>query len=115
MVRTHQDITRMLITDEDRILLLQRSLDSKFGAGKWCLPGGKISYPDEKPEDVVSREVLVETGINVLRMELLCKLVDFKDNIDYVTHYFKALGWDRSSQDLVYVLKYIRHFFKTCF
>nr|WP_243687694.1 NUDIX domain-containing protein [Methanobacterium formicicum] len=34
---------RVLITDEDnKILILKRSTDSKTNPGKWELPGGKV-------------------------------------------------------------------------
>lgn len=45
------------------ILILQRSYQDDFMAGKWCLAGGKIEE-GEKPYIAASRELMEETAIN---------------------------------------------------
>ena len=57
-------VNRAIITDNDRILLLQRSRDDSHNAGLWEFPGGKIDA-DEEPEDGLVREVFEETGLIV--------------------------------------------------
>lgn len=57
-------VNRAIITDNDRILLLQRARDDSYNAGLWEFPGGKIDA-DEEPEDGLIREVFEETGLIV--------------------------------------------------
>ncbi len=46
-------------------LLLQQKAPGRFGAGRWNAPGGKLR-PGESPADCTVREVLEETGLQVL-------------------------------------------------
>ena len=56
---------RVLITDEDnKILILKRSTDSKTNPGKWELPGGKVDQ-GESFDQALIREVSEETGPKV--------------------------------------------------
>ncbi len=50
--------------EEDRILLLKRSMSSKGNPGKWDLPGGKIDVGEDFAEALM-REVLEETGLTI--------------------------------------------------
>lgn len=55
-----------LITDEaDRVLLTRRSDN-----GRWCLPGGHVDAGENVAEACV-REVLEETGLDVLPLKLI--------------------------------------------
>lgn len=47
----------------DRILMLQRGIDSKY-PGQWCIPGGKLE-PGESDINCAIRELEEETGIQV--------------------------------------------------
>jgi 8-oxo-dGTP diphosphatase len=61
---------RAIITDEaGRILLLRRG-KSEYGAGEWCLPGGKVDY-GQRVEDAVAREVFEETQLKVVEAKFL--------------------------------------------
>jgi len=57
-------VNRAIITDNNRILLLQRTIDDSHNAGLWEFPGGKIDA-DEEPKDGLVREVFEETGLIV--------------------------------------------------
>jgi 8-oxo-dGTP pyrophosphatase MutT (NUDIX family) len=56
---------RGILVDEQRRLLLQRRADS----GHWGLPAGVVDVGDSVL-DALSREVLEETGLTVVRAEL---------------------------------------------
>lgn len=51
-----------------RFLLVERDKDPK--AGEWSLPGGFIEI-DESPAEAAARELMEETGLSSLRLELL--------------------------------------------
>ena len=56
---------RVLITDEDnKILILKRSTDSKTNPGKWELPGGKVDQ-GESFDKALLREVYEETNLKI--------------------------------------------------
>ena len=48
--------------DNGRCLLLKRSMSSKWHAGKWEFPGGKVDQGENFSEALL-REVLEETGL----------------------------------------------------
>jgi 8-oxo-dGTP diphosphatase len=52
--------TAIIIDDQDAVLLQRRG-----DTGEWSLPGGMIE-PGEEPAQTVAREVLEETGLNVI-------------------------------------------------
>lgn len=54
----------VIADDRGRILLLQRGLESRTEAGRYELPGGKLSH-GERLDDAVVREVEEETGLVV--------------------------------------------------
>ena len=56
---------KALVDDgEGRCLLIRRSMGSKFFAGKWDLPGGKVDAGEDF-ETALRREVEEETGLNI--------------------------------------------------
>lgn len=54
----------VLRDDTGRCLLLKRSMSSKWYAGKWEFPGGKVD-PGENFGDALLREVFEETGLRI--------------------------------------------------
>lgn len=56
---------KALVYDKDgRCLFIKRSMESRFFAGEWDLPGGKMD-PGEEIEQALARETLEETGLTV--------------------------------------------------
>ena len=60
----------LLKNSEGKYLLLKRSANSSWGAGKWQLPGGKMEW-GETVMDTLHREIKEETGGGVLNPLLL--------------------------------------------
>ncbi|MDN5986551.1 MAG: 8-oxo-dGTP diphosphatase MutT, partial [Hafniaceae bacterium] len=80
--------------DEGEIFITQRGGDSHL-SGLWEFPGGKIEV-NESPVQGLQRELLEETGIEVLDSELLYQLDHrFSDRI--VTLYFYLVKrWNKT-------------------
>jgi mutator protein MutT len=71
------------------ILLLQRSYNDDFMAGKWCLPGGKIEA-GEQPLIAAKRELFEETGIDNNQIIEFFPLTTIEKD-DCIIHYFEAI------------------------
>lgn len=53
----------VLVDDAGRLLVVRRA--NAPGRGLWSIPGGRVE-PGEQPEDAAAREVLEETGLQVV-------------------------------------------------
>ena len=62
-------VTAAIITNEDRILITQRSQTDKLSL-KWEFPGGKIEE-GETPETCLKREIMEELNLNVDVLEYM--------------------------------------------
>ena len=66
-----------------------------FGVGKWNGPGGKVE-PGETSEQAVIREVKEETGLDIIKPELMAEL-DFifkgHDGWSHVAHVYMAKNY----------------------
>jgi 8-oxo-dGTP diphosphatase len=54
----------LLIDEDDKILILKRSTDSKTNPGKWELPGGKVDQKESFDQALI-REVYEETQLKI--------------------------------------------------
>lgn len=64
--------------NESELLLLKRSIDSKFGPGLWGFPAGHIN-PGELPEDCALRELKEEIG-HVFTVDNLSSIGPVRDS-----------------------------------
>ena len=55
--------TAIIITKEDRVLLMKRK--GSHSPGTWSTPGGHLDF-GEKPEDCAAREAKEEVGVDVV-------------------------------------------------
>jgi len=63
--------------EENKVLLVKRSLNSRTEPGYWSRPGGEVEY-GETIEEAVKREILEETGIitKVTKFLELTQIID---------------------------------------
>ena len=54
----------LIVNQEGRVLLAQRSISDDWDAGLWSLPGGEVQ-PGEKLYEALQREVAEEVGLEV--------------------------------------------------
>lgn len=55
-------VVRLIIANEEGKVLILRRHNSEYGAGQWCLPGGKVDYGDTV-ENTVAKELSEETAL----------------------------------------------------
>lgn len=72
MNKIYSVITNALVVNEEgKILISQRSFDEDHEPGKWTIPGGKIENSDSEKElfgvieDTLKREVEEEVGVTI--------------------------------------------------
>lgn len=57
-------VVAAVIRDGDKILIAQRASSSRFGAGQWEFPGGKLEF-GETPEECLVREIKEELNLEI--------------------------------------------------
>jgi 8-oxo-dGTP pyrophosphatase MutT (NUDIX family) len=67
------DVVWTILRQENRFLLLQRSIFDTVG-GTWVFPGGKVDPEDKTPMVSASRELKEEAGLIGNRFRKLCGL-----------------------------------------
>lgn len=79
----------ILIFKENKILLGKRK--NSHGDGTWSNPGGHLEF-GESIEECAKREVLEETGLEVINIKEICFTEDFFDKEDkhYITIFVSA-------------------------
>jgi 8-oxo-dGTP pyrophosphatase MutT (NUDIX family) len=83
------DVVWTILRNENRFLLIQRSLNSIAG-GTWCFPGGKVDTDDQTPLGAAIRELKEETGFSGYDLKQLCVL-----RIEqYNQHIFLCSKWN---------------------
>ncbi len=55
-------VVRLIILNAEGKVLILKRLNSEYGAGQWCLPGGKVDYGSTVEETVV-KELREETSL----------------------------------------------------
>jgi len=85
-----------VILKNKKILLLQRSFNSKNAPGKWTFPAGGIEESDESLESCVIREVKEETNLDFV----VTKKFNFYDGIMNGKRYFALVHLGSASGDL---------------
>ena len=81
-------IVAVLIEKEGKILLGQKPKDVGPYPNTWHLPGGGANLEVESLEDAVKREVMEETGLELLSIERLEFDEDYEpDKKNEMTHY----------------------------
>ncbi|RIW35117.1 NUDIX domain-containing protein [Bacillus salacetis] len=66
----------MVVNDEGKVLIVQRSLEDAVGAGSWEFPGGKIDFGEDL-EAALYREIKEETNLESA-VERILFAVSFK-------------------------------------
>ena len=74
---------------EGKVLIMKRADFMRGRPGEWDLPGGKIE-DDEAKEVGVIREVLEETGLALLTLELVVSRAGEWDGVEYDFSYYRA-------------------------
>ena len=83
-------VTTLCYMMRDNKILLQKKTKELFGGGKWNGPGGKAAE-NETPTECAKREVLEETGVNVIELEEKGLLTFFNgDELFTTCHVFKV-------------------------
>jgi 8-oxo-dGTP diphosphatase len=81
---------KALIRDEKgRILIIKRSMQSRFFAGKWDLPGGKLDAGDTF-DGALLREVAEETSLIVSLQHFLGATEDRMPDINIILIFIEA-------------------------
>jgi 8-oxo-dGTP pyrophosphatase MutT (NUDIX family) len=55
---------KAIITDGDKVLLIQKGPDDPLNPGKWEFPGGRVEKGEE-PREALEREVKEEVGLKI--------------------------------------------------
>jgi ADP-ribose pyrophosphatase YjhB (NUDIX family) len=115
------NLVRGIITNRNhQVLLVKRSQNSKYYAGKWCLPGGKVDLnihgiPSQEAMDILeytlSKEVIEELGdeagsmlgnsdMKFYRLAANNDNLEGSRNITWVSHVFLLEDSDISSENI---------------
>ncbi len=93
--RTASRIAVLALLKDDKVLLLQRSVDAAWMPGAWHVPGGRVEAGESVHEAAV-REILEELGVEVAVEDLEFSGVvsyDKTDGEDADTFQFVAQRW----------------------
>lgn len=87
----HLQVAVGIIRRDGDIFLAQRSASS-YMANRWEFPGGKIEA-DETPVQALRRELLEETGIEVVNATPYDTVDHTYDDLRVTLHFFIVDGW----------------------
>ena len=86
----------ILQDEEGRVLLGKRK--NAFKSGYYGLPGGRIEV-GEKLEVAAQREILEETGVDVLDLEYVGVVKDFQGDKDFIHFIYSCCNWRGTLQN----------------
>ena len=88
----HLQVAVGIIRKDGEIFLAQRSADS-YMANRWEFPGGKMEE-GETPEQALKRELLEETGIEVVNATAYDTVDHIYDDLRVTLHFFIVDRWN---------------------
>lgn len=88
----HLEVAVGIIRDQQRGIFLARRSASSHMANKWEFPGGKIEQ-NETAEQALKRELMEETGIEVLSAQPLGNADHSYDDVHVRLHFFLVEDW----------------------
>lgn len=62
-------VKAFVLNEKEEILVLQRSASAPSNPNVWDLPGGLLDY-DEMPKEAIEREILEETGLELINLKI---------------------------------------------
>ncbi len=80
-----------VVVDEDRLLMIRRGHGP--AAGEWSVPGGRVERGELMVEALV-REVLEETGLEIVVDDYIGYVERISDDAHFVIHDFHATAFD---------------------
>ena len=90
-------VKAVVINPDGQVLILKRAKDNNTNAGKWDIPGGLLEF-NETVEDVLKREVLEETGLEV-KVGPVIRICEFPKESELFKSEKRSLRYIAYSQD----------------
>lgn len=91
----------VVLNAKNEMLLLQRSADNTV-AGKWDIPGGRMSF-GESLDEALKREVKEESGLDVERIGAVLNVCTFLRDVDAKNQIVRITFAVRAAEGLVTV------------
>ncbi|KFD20654.1 MULTISPECIES: 8-oxo-dGTP diphosphatase MutT [Tatumella] len=88
----HLQVAVGIIRDPQRGIFLARRSSSSHMANKWEFPGGKIEK-DETAEQALKRELMEETGIEVMSAQAIGQADHTYEDVHVTLHFFLVEQW----------------------
>ncbi|MBS0908808.1 8-oxo-dGTP diphosphatase MutT [Tatumella sp. JGM118] len=88
----HLQVAVGIIRDPQRGIFLTRRSSSSHMANKWEFPGGKIEK-DETADQALKRELMEETGIEVLSAQAIGQADHTYEDVHVTLHFFLVEQW----------------------
>ena len=83
---------RLIVTDDQKRVLILKRAGTSYGEGQWCLPGGKVDYC-ETVKEAATKELLEETSLICTSLAFLFyqdSLPDQHGEMHCINLYFKC-------------------------